>query len=73
MKLKKTCALKPKPRTYVTGTTTVGSKLKLICEVSSSMTPNHEWVIDRIMHALQTEHLTKGEALELRAKLVSQK
>ena len=73
VKLKKTCALKPKPRTYVTGTTTVGSKLKLICEVSSSMTPNHEWVIDRIMHALQTEHLTKGEALELRAKLVSQK
>ena len=70
VKLKKTCA---SPRTYVTGTTTAGSKLKLICEVSSSMTPHHEWVIDRIMHALQTEHLAKGEALELRAKLVSQK
>ena len=48
VKLKKTCALKPKPRTYVTG------KLKLICEVSSSMTPHHEWVIDRIMRALHT-------------------
>ena len=72
LKLKKTCALKPKPRTYVTGTTSVGSKLQLICEVSSSMTPHHEWVVDRIIHALQTEHLAKGEALELRAKLLSE-
>ena len=70
LKLKVTSAKKPKPRAYLTGTTEEGGKLKLIVEVTSSMSPHFAQIIDDIQKSLEKDSLTKAEALDLRARLL---
>ena len=54
----------------MTGTIEEGGKLKLIVEVSSSMSPHFAQIIDDIKKSLQKDQLTKPEALDMRAKLL---
>ena len=54
----------------MTGTIEEGGKLKLIVEVSSSMSPHFAQIIDDIKKPLQKDQLTKPEALDMRAKLL---
>lgn len=70
-KIKKTCAKKPE-RSYLTGTTEIGSKLKLIVEVTQKRCPAYLQVIDDIKASLEKNALTKEEALELREELCRQ-
>ena len=56
-------------RAYLTGSTVSLGKLRLIVEVSEKRCPQFEKVIDKIKDALEREHLTKQEALDLRAPL----
>ena len=70
LKLQVTSANKPKPRSYLTGTTEEGGKLKLIVEVASTMSPHFAQIIDDIKKSLEKDSLTKQEALDMRAELV---
>ena len=55
----------------MTGTIEEGGKLKLIVEVSSSMSPYFAQTIDNIKKSLEKkDQLTKPEALDMRAKLL---
>ena len=69
LKVKKTVAWK-KPRSYLTGTTEKGGKLKLIVEVSGARCPDwHSQMVGEIWASLEKEALTKSEAIALREKL----
>ena len=69
LKIKKTVAWK-KPRSYLTGTTEKGGKLKLIVEVSGARCPDwYSQMIDEIWTSLEKEALTKSEARDLREEL----
>ena len=68
-KLRITNALKPVPRTYITGTYEKSGKCILIVEVSSKRSPEHRQVANHILRKLQEKHLTKQQALALRDEL----
>ena len=62
LKIRKTEA-KKQPRAYLVGTTQEGGKLKLIVEVTAKRCPDYSQVIDEIWTSLDTDALTKAEAL----------
>lgn len=69
-KLKVSNGNKPCKRRYICGTTEEGGKLHLIVEVSEKMHANYYAIADEIHQHLVAEHLTKAEALEMRANLI---
>ena len=57
-------------RSYLTGTTEEGGKLRLIVEVTAKQSPQYLKVIGEIKEALEKDDLTKEEAVEMKAKLL---
>ena len=70
-KLKLTKAQKPVPRAYITGTLVKGKNLKLIVEISFKRSPNYLQHIETIFAKLETEGLSKQDALDERDGLCS--
>ena len=68
-RLRVTHASKPE-RSYITGCHEGSSQLKLIVEVPRKWTTQYKKVIGIILNKLETEMLTKAEAIDLRAVLV---
>lgn len=68
--LKVTYARQP-PRAYITGYPLGCCKRTLLVEVTEKMSPRYEVVIQRILSEVQEGSLSKAEALQLRAQLVS--
>ena len=60
---------KPKPRTYLTGLDPKG-KRRLIVEVTSVMSQRHYDIICQIRAAVQSQRLTKPQAVQLRQQLL---
>lgn len=57
-------------KAYIVGSTQPGAKkLPLIVEVTRARSPHYNEVADQILEALQTQHITKEEALQMRADL----
>lgn len=67
VKIHKTMAKSPR-RAYLLGSTGL-EKPRLIVEVSEKRCPQFEAVIDEIRAAMEKDHLTKAEVLDLREKL----
>ena len=72
VKLRKTTGTNPE-RCYITGSTEIGGKLKLIVEVSHKRTPHYKAVADTLMARIEEQQLSKEQALELRDKLCTGK
>ena len=68
-KLYVTQTAKPPWRAYITGTTDPKGKPKLVVETTKRNHPKYKEILQNIKQQLQEEHLTKEEALELRASL----
>ena len=68
-RLRVTHASKPE-RSYITGCHEGSSQLKLIAAVPRKWTTQYKKVIGIILNKLETEMLTKAEAIDLRAVLV---
>ena len=68
-RLRVTHASKPE-RSYITGCHEGSSQLKLIVEVRRKWTTQYKKVIGIILNKLETEMLTKAEAIDLRAVLI---
>ena len=68
VKLRKTTGTNPE-RCYITGSTEIGGKLKLIVEVSHKRTPHYRAIADTLMARIEEQQLCKEQALELREEL----
>ena len=68
-KLYVTQTAKPPWRAYITGTTDPKGKPKLVVETTERNHPKYKEILQNIKQQLQEEHLTKEEAVELRASL----
>ena len=68
VKLRKTTGANPE-RCYITGSTEIGGKLKLIVEVSHKRTPHYKAIADTLMARIEEQQLSKEQALELREEL----
>ena len=68
VKLRQTTQTNPE-RCYITGSTEIGGKLKLIVEVSRKRTPHYKAVADTLMARIEEQQLSKEEALELGEEL----
>jgi hypothetical protein len=71
LKLGKTIGKKP-ARAYICGSHAEKDKVKLIVEVSEKRSSKYLQIIDHILDALKSQHLTKNECLEMRTKLCLQ-
>ena len=72
VKLRKTTGTNPE-RCYITGSTEIGGKLKLIVEVSHKRTPHYKAIADTLMARIEEQQLSKEQALELRDELCEAK
>ena len=68
LKLKTTIGKNP-PKAYICGSHDEAGKVHLIVEVTEKRSSQFLRIIDHILDALKTEHLSKNEALELRHEL----
>ena len=68
VKLRKTTGTNPE-RCYITGSTEIGGRLKLIVEVSHKRTPHYKAIADTLMARIEEQQLSKEQALELREEL----
>ena len=59
----------PNERAYIVGKAAAGEKPRLIVEITQKRSEQYKEHIQTILKKLQEEHLTKGEALELREEL----
>ena len=64
-------AMNPKPRTYLTGVPIHSTKRRLIVEITSAMSPNHEKHILAIKEAMLQKPMRKADALLMRAELLN--
>jgi hypothetical protein len=69
--LKTTVAKKP-ARAYICGTHHPKEKVKLIVEITEKRSSMYMNIMEHILDALKTQHITKKEALQMRADLCSE-
>lgn len=70
-RLRRVMAEKGNVRAYIQGQYEDGP-LHLVVEVTEKRCPHYLKIIDNILASLETDHLTKAEALEMRDKLLKQ-
>lgn len=69
IKLKVTKSNKEPLRCYICGTTEPGGKVRLIVETRHARNPKYLEILEEIKVKLETEHITKQEAISLRDEL----
>ena len=68
LQLKTTVAKKP-ARAYICGSHDQKGKVKLIVEITEKRSSKYMQIMEHILDALKNQHITKNEALEMRADL----
>ena len=71
LQLKTTFGKSP-AKAYICGSHDAKDKVKLIVEVTEKRSSKYKQIIEHILHALKTQHLTKNQALEMRTDLCLQ-